>query len=460
MVKKKLQDIMPNRSIRDIPVAGKRASSLHHEKTAHVRERDQLIEKLERREQRRHTIMDSDVDLNDFDDQYSDAAHKNFTKWGFWIITVVGIVFFIFSIILFFAGATVTVEVKQSTVAVNKQLSAKPDSTTSANTLTYQVLTLSKEATSNIAISSTSVSSIDQVASGKITISNTFSTTPVILIKNTRFASDSGLIYRVREAIRVPGYTVKNGVTVAGTLDVTVYADQPGSNYNVSNTHFTVPGFKSDTARYTKIVAQSKTDITGGIAKNEPGISASDKDIATEQLKTGLKDALLKDIQSQKPADSVLFDGAYTIDYSSTVSKDAKTNGAIVKEQAVMQAIVFNKKTFSRSLVSNEIDAAGGDVDIKGLDTLVFVPLSQGSGLPKLTQQNPLIFKMTGSVTITGKVDTAKLQNALMGKPKADLQTIINAYPTIAKAEAMIRPFWKTVFPTDISKIKVKIEQN
>ncbi|MCD6422247.1 hypothetical protein J7L13_02790, partial [bacterium] len=70
-------------------------------------------------------------------------------------------------------------------------------------------------------------------ARGKITIYNYWDSTPQVLIAHTRFQSVStGKIFRIPEAVTVPGTRVQQGQVVPGTVEVEVVADEVGAEYN------------------------------------------------------------------------------------------------------------------------------------------------------------------------------------------------------------------------------------
>jgi len=94
-------------------------------------------------------------------------------------------------------------------------------------------------------VQSTSEDTVKEKASGQITVFNDFNENTQRLIKNTRFETSEGLIYRIQNSVVVPGQTVdSSGKTVPGSIVVTVYSDQPGEKYNIGLTDFTIPGFK------------------------------------------------------------------------------------------------------------------------------------------------------------------------------------------------------------------------
>ena len=79
------------------------------------------------------------------------------------------------------------------------------------------------------------------------------------LIRTTRLQSPDGKYYRLTQEVNVLAKT--NGK--AGSVDVTVFADKPGAEYNLPPTTFKIPGFLND-PRYNLIYGKSFTPMTGG----------------------------------------------------------------------------------------------------------------------------------------------------------------------------------------------------
>ena len=69
-------------------------------------------------------------------------------------------------------------------------------------------------------------------------------------------------------------------------------------------------------------------------------------------------------------------------------------------------------------------------------------------------------FHVTGNILFVGKIDDKKIQTVLAGKEKKDFGKLIANERNVAKAEAVIRPMWKTVFPKDSAKIVIKVISN
>jgi len=75
-------------------------------------------------------------------------------------------------------------------------------------------------------------------------------------------------------AIDISSLFIENGKTVPGSIEVTVYADEPLSKYNIGLTDFTVPGFKG-APQFETFYARSKTPMTGGFTGMEPVVEES-----------------------------------------------------------------------------------------------------------------------------------------------------------------------------------------
>ena len=80
-------------------------------------------------------------------------------------------------------------------------------------------------------------------AHGSVVIYNEYNSSPQTLVATTRLESSDGKIFRLTKNIVVPGTTVVGGSPQPGAIEAEVVADQAGSEYNIDQTKFTIPGF-------------------------------------------------------------------------------------------------------------------------------------------------------------------------------------------------------------------------
>jgi hypothetical protein len=237
--------------------------------------------------------------------------------------------------------ATITIHPKKSNATISSVIPL--DSKAPQVTRTQISKTLSKT------LVATSEEQVENQASGKIKIINTHKDTPQELIKNTRFQTPAGLIYRIKDSVVVPGYTMSGSTIVPGTLEVEVYADSAGEEYNISKTKFTIPGF-AGREQFDKITAESVTDFTGGYI----GIRKVVSDDAKEEAQKGLEEELKTQIEQtqNQSTEYVLVPDPDTLTYGELQDK-AEGNSVTLSLTGSVDAYSFVKKDLYSFLGQN-----------------------------------------------------------------------------------------------------------
>ena len=168
-----------------------------------------------------------------------EGSSQRFWAWligGIVVIVLIGIVM-LFS----FAAAEISVTPKHEAVQISGEFEAhlgalSPD-------LPFEVVTVTQSRSQTV--TATGEEEVHTKARGDIVVFNDFDESPQRLIANTRFRSSEGFIYRIDEAITVPGrHENEDGEMVPGSIEVTVYADEAGEAYNTDLTDFDIPGFE------------------------------------------------------------------------------------------------------------------------------------------------------------------------------------------------------------------------
>ena len=361
----------------------------------------------------------------------------------------------------FFSGATVKIVPLNKTVSLAidftarenaADLPAETEASTGKGIVSYQKIPLPLEEKSED-IPTTVEKKITRKASGKIKIFNEYSTVSQRLIKNTRFESASGKIYRIDNSIVVPGMSTLGGKSIPGSIEVTVYGDAPGEEYNSSATDFTIPGFKGD-PRYAKFYARSQTPLEGGFSGTIKVPSPEDQKSAVLRLKEALRSDLIKKARAQIPEGFILYDNAIFIVFDDLEAINTQ-NPAHITVKGSLYGIMFNKGALSKFIAEETIDPYDGNpVLVRNLADLELKPKNEVLDPANLKD---VLFSISGEAVVVWNVDTEKLKNELAGVSKSDgFKNIITKYASIWRAEAVVRPFWKMDFPQNSEKITIE----
>lgn len=143
-----------------------------------------------------------------------------------------------------------------------------------------RILEISEEGSQNF--TATEKKAVDGVAGGKLTITND-SGADQALIATTRFLSESGVLFRLKNGATIPA---------GSSVEAEVYADEPGAAGDIGPAKFTIPGLSP---AYQKLIyAESKLPMSGG---NGEQIFVSQDDI--DRAKTKLVSVLSQQVSGK-----------------------------------------------------------------------------------------------------------------------------------------------------------------
>ncbi|HWB34333.1 MAG TPA: hypothetical protein VG753_03400 [Candidatus Paceibacterota bacterium] len=341
-----------------------------------------------------------------------------------------------------FAGATVTVYPKEEQVTPPATLTAGLNPP--AGSLGYAVITVTRSATTTVPASGTK--QVSRSASGPITVYNATNASQR-LIANTRFQAPNGKIYRIHDSVIVPAEV---NASTPGSASAIVYADSPGAEYNIaSDTRFTIPGFKSD-PRYNQFYAQGSA-ISGGYIGPEPAIADADLTKASDDLKASLSQAAQSSLASQIPSNYMAIPGTLQVTFSDITQTPGQDNTATISQSATMSGGIIPTGDLAAAIAKQTVTGYNGEA-VGFLDASQISISSATSTAPSGT----ITIAISGTPTLVWQYDPAAIKAAVIGKPKSQFQSIIQSFaPAVARAEAKVRPFWESTFPSDPRKVQV-----
>lgn len=382
----------------------------------------------------------------------SGRRRPSFGKFGVWALVLVVLAIALSAVGFVFIGkTTISIVPLQETITLSASAVHTAYRQPEDTELGYSLTTHSIEATQSIP--ATGRETVEEKASGKIVVYNTHSEAPQRLIKNTRFEAPNGEIYRVRNSFSVPGMT---GST-PGSIEVVVHADTAGATQNISalGTRFTIPGLKGD-PRFDTFYAELSEPITGGFVGERAIVDEATLTAARTQLQTELRGKTTDALFSQLAEDLVVFESGIFVTFESSPTQYADDETAQVKEVARITAIAFDENELARMLATAALATTEeGDITIDSKDALTFTVVEKDT---IDIASDPLIqFTLEGSTTLTWSIDTESLKQDLVGKHSGALNTVMSGYPGIKSAQATIRPFWKSEFPSESDSITIEM---
>jgi len=437
MDKNYLQDVVPptqKRSIRNIPIPSREKKGEEINITNNHK-----------------TLPPIHYEEDKFEDYKDKKPKKTGFKKYFIIIGVIIFVFLLFSIISSFDSAVIKATPKAESSSYNEKILIEELSQRSNNeSLGYRIIELSQESEKTVV--AINEESVQEKASGEITIFNEYSENSQKLIENTRFESSDGKIYRIQESIEVPGYTeVLDGIK-PGQIVVTVYADKVGDGYNLESDNFKIPGFK-DQEPYDFFYAKTASSISGGFDGIRKIVSDNDIKTESEELKNDLKSKLVAELNDQVTSDFYINynDNSFKFEKITQEEIDSSDNVKL-KMRGRISAKIFDKQDLSNSIAKNLFtNYFTNENTLIGDFNSINIEITQN-------EENGLEFiNLSGDSRFIWQINNNQLKKDLVDLEKKSLSTIMQDYTEIKTAEAVVKPFWRSTFPEKERDIKIEI---
>ncbi len=377
---------------------------------------------------------------------YEVEEPRRSSKVGLYIAVGIFLLALMFAISALFKSAKISITPKEETKELSDTFTAKKDITTGS--LGYQVVTTVKDLDKTV--EATGEQNVEKKAQGKIVIYNNTSA-PQKLVATTRFQTTEGLVFRIVNPVTVPAKFIKDGKSVAGSIEASVIADKAGPDYNIGLKDFTIPGFKGD-PKYTLIYGRSKVDMTGGFSGMQKVVSKEVMAAADAQLESDLRAALARNITSQIPENFVLYEKTITYKFEPTTQVNTSTGNAVLRKRGTTTAVIFDKGILSRAIIGKVLPAESNSViKITNLGDLNFAYAGDATVDPNT--QTSITFTLKGTPNFVWVFDENKLKTDLLGLSKKNAQIVIGTYGTIKEAWVETYPFWNSTIPSDTNKV-------
>ncbi|MFH1508950.1 MAG: hypothetical protein ABIE68_02190 [bacterium] len=323
------------------------------------------------------------------------------------------------------------------------------------NEIPGKKINISKES-SEKEFSATNKTNLEIKAKGTITVTNSYSSDPQVLVAGTRFVSTDNKQFNLIADTTIPGAAIRVGKTIAGTKNVEVEASEPGEDYNIEPTSFTIPGL--DETKQSTIVGSSTKAFSGGEVREALLVSANDLEKAKEELTNNIIENINDEIKNEVGSEYYYFAESLlpNIELETSVKVDDEIEKFKAKAKANINTIVFQKSSLEE-YINKKIDGA-----INKNQYLVGEILDHISFTEIKYDEDKGILEGTIYVdkTIAYNIENEKIQSNLKGKSLDEANSILDNMSEIDGYTVNLWPFWVESVPTMENKIDIIINES
>jgi len=291
-------------------------------------------------------------------------------------------------------------------------------------------------------------------AKGIIRVYNNYSTQPQILVARTRFLSPEGRLFRTTKRIVVPGAKYENGKLIPSYTEVEVVAAEPGEEYNIGPTTFSIPGF-AGTPKYTGFYGKSLSPMTGGFKKSVKVVTEEDISRAKEDIKKKAFAEAKEKLAKQLPANYKILEGSINqevVETLSSIKPGMESDSFILKIKVRAKALAISMddlETLSEKITTKRL---AGDRE------LVPNSLKIKYALLKLDKEkDSAVLKLEINGKSYQKVNKSEILTKLQGQRIDKAEEILYNQGDFQKIEIKETPFWMKRVPTRESQIHLEV---
>jgi hypothetical protein len=295
---------------------------------------------------------------------------------------------------------------------------------------------------------------ISEKAKGRVRIYNGFSSSPQSLVASTRFLTDSGIVYRLPQAVTIPGAKIEEGKIVPQFIEVELVADQAGAGGNLSGeVRLHIPGFKG-TPKYEGFYAVALQGFSGGFSGEARVISRDDIKRAQESVTKRVYDEIREDMARKAPPGFAFIDKFSEIEITKVTSprENTRRDKFTVEAEASGRMFIFREEDLITLLK---------EIVLKGDPRLDFVQGSQefSYGIQSMDfEKGKAVLTLDGSIKTKAIVPEKELGELVKGKKEGSIIEALKSRQDIAQFSISFFPPWRSSAPVNDSGVRFLIE--
>ncbi|MFH1780524.1 MAG: hypothetical protein ABH841_00725 [Candidatus Nealsonbacteria bacterium] len=313
-----------------------------------------------------------------------------------------------------------------------------------------------QECSSSQEFPATGVKSLNTKSSGTIRVYNTYSTTPQVLIANTRFVSDGGKLFRTPQKIVIPGARYEGSKLIPGELDIVVEAGEAGEEYNIGPSTFSLPAL-AGTSRYTAFYAKSFETMTGGSKNQTAQVIEADLISAQKSLSAIILDNCQKTLQaSLSPEEYVINEEAFKseiIESDPLVRVGQNVDKFTLNMKAKATVMIFQKndiESFAEKYVAGKVPE-GDQLDSNSV-TFSYSPQSID------VNKGEIVLNVEVSAEIYSTIDENSIKEAIKSQSLDEVTASLKQFSEISDFQVRLWPFWANKTPVELENITIKLK--
>jgi hypothetical protein len=300
-------------------------------------------------------------------------------------------------------------------------------------------------------------------ALGTVKIYNNFSA-PQRLIQGTRLQAPLEKFQPALTKDETPWFRTQADITIPAksSADVQVVSDGIGGKFNIEPSIFSVPGLVG-TAQYTFIYGQSFAKFKGGEKSDLPEIKQEDLDNAKAELTKKADTEIKKELEVMVPQGFEMIEETAKVevlDAAPAASTGANVEKFTYQIKVRATVMIFNRAdldNFGKELIQSQVPDGQKIYDQSYKSEFSYLPASAPSSSAAGLAAQSAVVKIVPEAETYAPINEEDLKKGLAGRKASEAKFFLMNQPKVKDVGIEVSPFWRTVVPKDLDKIKINL---
>lgn len=293
-------------------------------------------------------------------------------------------------------------------------------------------------------------------ASGKVEFSNNYSSQSINVPAGAKLIGPEGQIYVLKEAVAVPGLTIKGSDKTPGIFEGQLEAEKIGVDYNIGINQLGI-----EYSGYESVMKDTFTASTQGLTGGESHMVSifSDDDLKKlqEQAKTDINSEILNKTQPNlDTGEATIENGWITNNLTENASNKVGDESDLVSYTLKGEYLVpiYNPNDVLSKLKDKAYDKVGSEYQFINFPEITF----KVSNVDK--ERKRLMLRWQTDLLVYKKMDTDNLLKEIKNMAPENVKNKIKDPKWgIADINIELWPFWVKTIPGNLNRVKIEFVQ-
>ena len=190
--------------------------------------------------------------------------------------------------------------------------------------------------------------------------------------------------------------------------------------------------------------------MTNGFVGRRKVVNEEDKKEVISNLENQIKEELITNLKEEVTSDFLVHYNDDSFSFEVVAENEKSETSVELTVRGTLDAFVFDTESIGTILASNTLSNVNLNETI-----IIQNPDDTTFNILETENEDKIEVAVKGQAHFVWQTNAEDLKSKLSGVPRKEMKDILQDFPSVTRAEAVVKPFWKKSFPKDSDEIEI-----